>query len=217
MTKHNKNWRQTYSGRRVVPVDVQPEDVDIVDIAHHLAFQNRYGGSLHGYESVAEHCVLMARHVIEEYHDLTPLHGLRYTDGTWDMSWIRVAKHALLHDAAEAYLQDQCRPLKLELWIKDPRDPEKFVTYKEIEHRTERIINVKFGLCPADPPIIDELDNRITRNEYMQGMLYDPGWLITRKAISENDEALPLKIEFWTPERAEKEYLFMYNKLWSME
>lgn len=215
MSKHNKNWRQTYTGRRVCPVDVRPEDVNIVDIAHHLAFQNRYGGSLHGYQSVAEHCVLMARYVM--WHAEQPGTPKRYIEGTWNIPWVRVAKHALLHDAPEWIIQDINRPLKLELYVRDPEDQTKFITYKELEHRIERTILPVFDLAPDQPPIIDRLDNRIVRNEYQQGMLYDPGWLMTRKPIDPNDEELPIKIEFWPPERAEKEFLFTYNKLWGGE
>lgn len=83
------DWMQTYTGRRFYPLDPQPEDVDPADIAHALSMVCRYGGHVHRFYSVAEHCVHLS-------HAVAPEHAL----------W------ALLHDATEAYVGDMVRPLK---------------------------------------------------------------------------------------------------------
>ena len=88
----NENWIQTYSGRQYWPTDPMPEDISIVDIAHHLSNICRYTGACRKFYSVAQHSVLMSRMelIIEA-----------------DLEWL-----ALLHDAAEAYTGDFSRPVK---------------------------------------------------------------------------------------------------------
>lgn len=83
------DWMQLYSGKRFYPMDPRPEDIDPRDIAHALSLLCRYGGHIHRFYSVAEHCVLMSRIVAPEH-----------------------ALAALLHDATEAYVVDVPRPLK---------------------------------------------------------------------------------------------------------
>lgn len=82
-------WMQTYTGGKFYPLSPDPAEVDPVDIAHALSLICRYGGHVERFYSVAEHCVLMSRHVPEEF-----------------------ALWALLHDATEAYVGDMIRPLK---------------------------------------------------------------------------------------------------------
>lgn len=83
------DWIQTATGGMFWPLDPRPEEIDVLDIAHALANMCRYGGHCLRFYSVAEHSVLMARHV-------SPPNRL----------W------ALLHDASEAYIVDVPRPLK---------------------------------------------------------------------------------------------------------
>lgn len=88
-----KGWMMTSTGRRFYPLEPTVEDLDIRDIARGLAMTCRYGGqTARGYYSVAEHCVLVSRHVPEH-----------------------LAREGLLHDAAEAYIGDMVRPLKYSL------------------------------------------------------------------------------------------------------
>lgn len=83
------DWIQTASGRQFWPLDPRPEDIDIEDVAHALAHQCRFSGHCLRFYSVAEHSVLLSRHVAPEHR-------------LW----------ALLHDASEAYLTDVTRPIK---------------------------------------------------------------------------------------------------------
>lgn len=84
------DWMATHTGRMFWPLDPDPADIDIVDIAHALSNLCRYGGHTERFYSVAEHCVLMANALGE----------------VGDRRW------ALLHDASEAYLVDVPRPIK---------------------------------------------------------------------------------------------------------
>lgn len=85
-----KPWITTYTGRRVNPLDLRLEDIDILDIAHHLATINRWCGALREPISVAQHSV----------------HVSWLCDGTGS------ELDALLHDASEAYLGDVTKWLK---------------------------------------------------------------------------------------------------------
>jgi 5'-deoxynucleotidase YfbR-like HD superfamily hydrolase len=82
-------WFQTYSGRRVYPFDPRPEDYYLADIAHSLALKCRFSGHCLQHYSVAQHSVLVSRH-------LPP----------------RLAGWGLLHDAPEMSVGDWIRPLK---------------------------------------------------------------------------------------------------------
>jgi hypothetical protein len=80
----------TYSGKRFSLDEANPENIEIVDIAHSLSMICRFNGHTQEFYSVAEHCVHMAR---------------RLTDR-------KTALYALLHDAGEAYYGDVTTPLK---------------------------------------------------------------------------------------------------------
>ncbi len=88
MTRHG-GWTQTVSGKRFYALDPRPEDVDILDIAHALSMQCRFGGHTREFFSVASHSLLVSTLVPD-----------------------RLRLPALLHDAAEAYLIDLPRPIK---------------------------------------------------------------------------------------------------------
>jgi 5'-deoxynucleotidase YfbR-like HD superfamily hydrolase len=79
----------THTGLSVDPLDLRPEDVNLADIAHHLALQCRWSGAVKFHYSVAQHA----------YHAsyLVPKDQ---------------AYNALHHDDPEAWLQDMAKPLK---------------------------------------------------------------------------------------------------------
>lgn len=79
----------TYTGRTIRPLDPDPDDIVIEDIAHALSQLCRFTGHTRKFSSVAEHCVRVSWLVPRE-----------------------LALEALLHDASEAYLSDIARPVK---------------------------------------------------------------------------------------------------------
>lgn len=83
---------QTYTGKVMDPIDPDPADICIEDIAHALSLQNRFGGHNRVFYSVARHSLWVARHCKPEHR----LCGL-------------------MHDATEAYIGDMIRPLKLRI------------------------------------------------------------------------------------------------------
>lgn len=83
------HWMTTYTGRKFYPLHPKSEDMDILDVAHHLSMQCRYNGACHSFYSVAEHCVIGSYLVPQE-----------------------LAFDFLMHDAPEAWLGDFIRPIK---------------------------------------------------------------------------------------------------------
>ncbi|MFZ4538959.1 hypothetical protein [Propionivibrio sp.] len=79
----------TFTGKQFYPLAPTPDQIDIEDIAHGLAYQCRFNGQTRHFYSVAQHSLIVA--------DLVP-------------PPLRLA--ALLHDAAEAYMGDMVKPLK---------------------------------------------------------------------------------------------------------
>lgn len=102
----------TQSGKKINILHPDSDTITIEDIASALSKICRFGGHTKSFYSVAQHSVLVAA--------LAPDY---------------LKKEALLHDAAEAYLGDVIKPLKVML-------PE----YAVIEQKFEEVIAEKFGI-----------------------------------------------------------------------
>ncbi|WP_312414145.1 hypothetical protein [Shinella sp.] len=129
------DFMQTATGRKFWPLSPRADEVFIEDIAHSLALQCRYAGHCLRFYSVAEHSVLIARHLRDQYGEQTAL-------------W------ALLHDASEAYLVDVPRPVKPYL-----------TGYKDAEANVMAAVCDRFGLSREMPAAVHEADNRIIADE----------------------------------------------------
>lgn len=129
--KNRGPLKQMYSGRMVYVLDLKPEDVCSTDIAHHLAIYNRWTGATIDPFSVAQHSMLVADYAAELSG------GDRVTE-----------LYALLHDAAEAYIGDICRPVKAALSMKAPG------VLEEIEAGVDAAIFAHFNLPPEMPSSI---------------------------------------------------------------
>ena len=79
----------TYTGKEFYPLDPNPADIDIKDIAHALSNCCRFAGHIKSFYSVAQHSVIVSE-LCEPENALA----------------------GLLHDASEAYLSDIARPVK---------------------------------------------------------------------------------------------------------
>ena len=87
-----ESWIQTFTGRKLFPLDPDPDALDVRDIAHALSLHCRFNGHCRVFYSVAEHSVRVSRQLTD-------------ADALW----------GLLHDASEAYLSDVPKPLKKDL------------------------------------------------------------------------------------------------------
>lgn len=129
------DFMQTYTGRKYWPMSPRPHEVYIEDIAHSLGLQCRYAGHCIKFYSVAEHSVLIARHLAAKHAPEVALAGL-------------------LHDAPEAYCVDIPRPLKPYL-----------TNYKDIEQKNWLAIAARFQLDRDLPDEVHDADNRIIADE----------------------------------------------------
>lgn len=105
------------SGLYLDLADPKPEQITLEDIAGGLSKLCRFGGQIEVFYSVAEHSV----HCAEQAE----------SDGLSVETQIA----CLMHDAAEAFIGDMVKPLKVMM-------PD----YKAIEQTMESVINAKFGI-----------------------------------------------------------------------
>lgn len=180
------DWMQTFTGRRFWPLDPRPEDVSVEDIAHALSLQCRFGGHCLRFYSVAEHSVHLARWALA--------HGAGSASDR-----LALALWLLLHDGGEAYVSDMVRPLKRHM-------PE----FRQIEDGVTWAIYERFELDPAmEPREVKQLDNRILMDERAQVMRpTGDDW-----HFGGETEPLGVTLEFWSPERAEEEFLATFHAL----
>jgi len=171
------DWLYTYTGRQFYPIDPRPEDVDLVDIAQALSQLCRFTGHTKRFYSVAEHCCHIHDAAPEEYR-----------------AW------GLMHDAAEAYVNDMSRPLKRGCGQVGE-------IYREVEYGIMCAIAEKFRLeifgdreFDAAPANVQFLDDRMLVTEADQVFLLPAHWTKSRPWV--NTPRLPVEIGFWDPSTA---------------
>lgn len=105
----------TYGGTHFIPVNPEPDKIQITDIAHALSLICRGNGHVKHFFSVGQHCINCAREAVAREYSK------------------KVCLACLLHDAGEAYMSDVPRPFKKYI----PR-------YRDYEERILDIIYVKY-------------------------------------------------------------------------
>ncbi|ECG8590445.1 HD family hydrolase [Salmonella enterica subsp. salamae] len=115
---------QTLSGKKFNYLTSTIDDIDIEDIANSLSNICRFAGHIPEFYSVAQHSVQCSKLVPPEF-----------------------ALEALLHDAAEAYVQDIPSPLKRLL-----------ADYQRIEERVDSLVRIKFKLPEMQSSIVKYAD-----------------------------------------------------------
>ena len=163
------DWFQTFTGEQFFFHDVDPATIHLEDIAHSLAMQCRFNGHTREFYSVAEHSIHVAHCVCERF-GLTSAKDLRT---------------ALFHDAAEAYIGDMVRPLKLE-----------DVHFRTVEAEIEEAIAERFDLIWPRPPIIKRADNALLLCERNVLMAKPP------RPWQQDEEPWQGAPECWSPEEA---------------
>lgn len=129
----------TSTGIMFYPLDPKPEDVELEDIAHHLAGINRYNGASSIPYSVAMHTIIGANLC------------MAYWPNDYDTAF-----RFMLHDAAEAYSQDMLRPIKDSI-------PE----LKAMEKVIELTIADKFGIPNGImTEKVREIDDNLLKTEF---------------------------------------------------
>jgi hypothetical protein len=174
----------TYTGKLVQPLSLDPDDIDLRDIAHALAYKCRFTGHTVRFYSIAEHCLHVSRLLPP------PLHCL-----------------GLLHDAAEAYLPDIATPIK-HLFPNLIRSEQGIMNKVIKKYRL-----AGFGadeLRTENAEQLGQIDSRMCHMEGRQLLLYNPcvtWWTIPREAFC--DFPLPC----YPPEVAERKFLKRIKEL----
>lgn len=134
----------TYTGRLLDPFALSADDIDIRDLAHHLAHTCRFGGGTSVFYSVASHSIAVAARAVNLVRVDVDL--LASCDIASEYEALRLTgAYALLHDAGEAYIGDMRRPIKMR--------PE-FQSVRDAEARALIAIHSAFNLSIAMPPFI---------------------------------------------------------------
>jgi 5'-deoxynucleotidase YfbR-like HD superfamily hydrolase len=168
----------TFLGNRFYPLEPRIDHVAIEDIAHGLAFQCRFNGQTQEFYSVAQHSLIVASLVPTE---------------------LRLA--ALLHDAAEAYLGDMVKPLKVLL-----------PAFAAIEDQVGAIIAAAFDIDFSDYAPIKRADLIALATEKRDLMPHSA----ERWAYLDGIGALPQPIVTMSPGQAKQEFLNEFIRLGGM-
>lgn len=177
----NTAWMQTFTGRQFFVYRPFDSEVVIEDIAHHLSQINRFTGATRVPYSVAQHCVLASQLVPPGFE-----------------------LEALLHDAAEAYLNDMSSPVKCGL-------PD----YRLAEDAVQQRIWQEFGLIPKGTAVphrlaseVKHVDLLLVATEARDLMANPPTmWKLPVAPLA------GLRIDPWPPARAEQEYLRRFREV----
>jgi 5'-deoxynucleotidase YfbR-like HD superfamily hydrolase len=168
----------TFSGKRFYPLEPRIDHVAIEDIAHGLAYQCRFNGQTREFYSVAQHSLIVASLVPDE---------------------LRLA--ALLHDAAEAYLGDMVKPLKVLL-----------PAFAAIEEKVSAIIAATFAISFDDYGPIKRADLIALATEKRDLMPHS----VERWAYLDDITALPDTIIAMGPVQAKQAFLAEFARLDSL-
>lgn len=135
----------TFTGRVVDPLDLRPDKVNIIDIAHSLSLQCRFTGHVKWHYSVGQHSVLCAE---------------------FGRARLKVDKQVqlelLLHDASEAYCADLARPVKHAAGLGD--------AFRAVEDRIQKVVAERFGLTFPFSAVVHKVDNVLLAAEQRQLM-----------------------------------------------
>lgn len=172
------DWIQTYTGVHFYPLDPRPEDFRIEDIAHALSNLCRYTGHVSRFYSVAEHSV----------------HVSRLCPPGWELA-------GLLHDAAEAYINDLSRPLKHGGGLDG---------YRAIEWGLDSAIAERFTLGFPLPMCVKDIDKAMFWWESRELMMADRAWEQWREYADRYDRPT---IYGWSPDQAKIEFLMRFKEL----
>jgi len=98
MENKRDTWFYVGKNTKFYPYSPTLRSISIGDIAHALSNQVRFLGHVSQFYSVSEHSVLVLRAMEADFGE--------------DKKYIPHLKHALMHDTAEAFLNDMPTPLK---------------------------------------------------------------------------------------------------------
>lgn len=181
-------WINTYTGRKVFPLDLTPNDICLKDVAHALAGRMRY--MAHCWISVAQHSIVVAR-------------CIQLAGGDDDL-----VRYGLFHDAHEAYFPDMPRPLK-----SDPR----MAWFLEIEDKAQAIVLEALGVplpSKEDMDRVQMIDIMVCGPEARSGFSsMHPEWVPMRIDKRLESTMRSSYMSLWDPTTAERRFLDTARRL----
>lgn len=154
----------TFSGKKFNLLKPTADMVAVADIARGLGFNSHFGGQVPAFFSIAQHSVMVMNVCKEPELKLV----------------------ALLHDAAEAYIGDMLKPLKIHLPY-----------FNAVEAGIQCAVFEKFGLNVDDLPEIKKYDREIQELEFN---------VFFRGFRSGN-------FQYWPPEKSVYEFNMAFHSL----
>ena len=145
---------QTYTNRKINLLNMQPQDIDIRDIAHGLSQVNRWNAQTITRYTTAEHSLYVSR--------LLPN---------------QLKLYGLLHDASDAYLPDVPHALKYNKIMDDFR-----ILESEIQDKIYQKYDIQY--TPEAEKLLKYADNITAYWEYKKLFTKDIGHMDIHKEIS---------------------------------
>lgn len=206
---------ETHTGGFVNPLDLQPGDVNIADIAHSLSMQCRFTGMTSRHYSVAEHSVNVMRVVAARFaaedRPENPASGVFYVvDGEMRvMPKRQLLRQALLHDAPEAWLPDMAYPIK----YTDAMKP-----YRDADAKAWEVIAKVYDVPVELHPWVKEADRRMATTEKFALMSRNIAGGDWPEYAAKHPPYLPAEFEpdlYWeiTPRQARKRFLDAFDQV----
>ncbi len=175
------NTIKVHAGHYVDLANPDPNTIEIQSIAAALSKICRFGGHCPRFYSVAEHCVLATE--------------LAFKEGIRGSGLLAI----LLHDAAEAYIGDMVKPLKVTI-------PQ----YTEAENRIELAIEQAFGIdFQWHQDVIKKFDRAMLKAEKTSMWPEDKEeWAGFSQIMTANVE-----LHHWSPSIAQRMFLYTYEEM----
>lgn len=189
-------WIETHGGSQFHLLAPRLEEINARDIAYALAGIGRYNGHFRRVGgriyTVAEHSCHISDKIAEAVRD--PSSPYYLAD---ELDQLIAQLTGLCHDAAEAYIGDMTRPLKV-----------KMTAFKDVEARIDAVIAQAFGTTFPLPPIVKEFDTRILVDERAQGMS-----LSNNKWATDELKPLGVTVQWWSTDDAEEQFTIRFKAL----
>lgn len=144
----------TFTGRFINLAAFTEDDVDVRDVAHHLACMNRFVGAAPQPLNVALHSVYVSRLAVAKALQLTV--GAGMSAGPSPARLQALGLQGLVHDGSEAFLGEITK------WLKRH---ESFAAYRALEEQIQSTIYRRFGCDTTMDKLVKWADTLMCRVE----------------------------------------------------
>ena len=188
-------WVLTQSGMRIDYTNPDPSQITIVDIGHHLSNLCRFTGGTREFYSVAQHSLFVTAIVRET------LAAELSAEEQESAEFYDQLLAAMLHDAAEAYVNDLSSPLKAVIGGR----------YGWIEHGLQKVIYERYGVDIGYlNRLVKDADNIAMVHERYQLLPPHKDWPVDPDTLTYNR---PRGIELLGPRESRDLFISAFTEL----